>query len=44
LGVAVNSKSDRLLSPDSHDAHQLHLVGEQVVQFARMYRGAEATP
>ena len=44
LGVAVNSKSDRLLSPDTHDAHQLHLVGEQVVQFARMYRGAEATP
>lgn len=38
LGVAVNSGADRLLSADTHDARQLHMVGEQVVQFARMYR------
>lgn len=41
LGVAVNSGADRLLSTDTHDARQLHMVGEQVVQFARMYRGIE---
>jgi len=38
LGVAVTSGADRLLSAETHDAQQLHLVGEQVVQFARMYR------
>ncbi|MEK9735815.1 MAG: NAD(P)H-dependent oxidoreductase [Candidatus Nanopelagicales bacterium] len=41
LGVAVNSGADRLLSADTHDARQLHMVGEQVVQFARMYRLVE---
>jgi len=38
LGVAVNSGEDRLTSSDSVDARQLMLVGEQVVEFARMYR------
>lgn len=43
LGVAVNSGTDRLLSTDTHDAQQLRMVGEQVVQFARMYRSVEAS-
>lgn len=38
LGVAVNSGVDRLIDDASPDARQLALVGEQVVEFARMYQ------